>query len=232
MCIVTSNYIQLLPFILKTLSMEKNDKHNIKINLKDFPELINSTMDAEEYFERAEFFRKTKDYKEAILAYTDSIKSGINNLRAHVSRAICYLHTKEMDLALADVNYAINNLPKNDLEEKAIYLEIRSRIHFENKDEENAVRDLKESCQTYPTEAYEKLGDYYLKKGNFEEALEFYKSMFTGMNANAKYAFKMSFCYMKLNEKSLARKYANLALNAGFENAKVLIKDMDRMGWI
>ncbi len=204
--------------------MDEKNKHQIKFSIDDFVEFTESKDNPEVAFNRGAFLKKNKKFEEAIIEFTKAINLGYKKSKVFADRALCYNTLRKTDLGLVDINKAISI--ENDDEWKALYLEVRSRIHFDNNDNVKALTDLNESCELYPTHAFEKRGDYHMKQENFYSALEDYKVMFVGNTQNAKYAFKIGYCYIRLKEIDNAKKYLNLALDAGFEQAKVLLNQI------
>ena len=126
---------------------------NIKINLNDFPEFQDNSLEAEEAFIAGDFFRKTKEFRDAVSKYTEAIELGYKDPMVYGYRAICNGILKDYKSAFSDIDIALSKLSESDNEQKALLLEVRSRLYFTTDDKDNFLRDLEKSCELYPTEA-------------------------------------------------------------------------------
>jgi len=202
---------------------------NIKINLNDFPEFQDNSLEAEEAFIAGDFFRKTKEFRDAVSKYTEAIELGYKDPMVYGYRAICNGILKDYKSAFSDIDIALSKLSESDNEQKALLLEVRSRLYFTTDDKDNFLRDLEKSCELYPTEALGKLGKYYYQIGEFGKSIKPLQAMFIGFDNKETYAFLLSRSYIKLNDKELALKYAEIAKKGGYDKSKYLFEVIDKM---
>lgn len=107
------------------------------------------------YCEQANVLRRKKRYEEAVALYTKAMAFG-DYWYFYTKRAEAfYVYLKDLDKALADVEYSIYLRPTI---EKNYHL--RSRIHFEKEDFEAAAYDLKKSCDLGNKEACQRYKQY------------------------------------------------------------------------
>ncbi len=119
---------------------------------------------------------KKYDYKKAIVNFTKAIEENTADVESYAERAVCYLHLKQYDLSMFDMNKAI------ELEPNYSYrYSCRAYLKGSLKDMQGAVDDYQRAVDLDPKDiialnnlgiAQENLGYYKKAQGNFKKSNE------------------------------------------------------------
>lgn len=130
--------------------------------------LIHHINNADALYYRAISYRKTGDYKSSIVDFTAMLKKLPEEASIYSERGVSYFHNKQIDLALKDMNKAVELEPKNPYR-------YSSRAYImAYKDVDAAILDYKKAIELDPKDdiAYNNLGLLEENAGRFKEAKE------------------------------------------------------------
>src|SRR5829696_1226784 len=116
-----------------------------------------------------------RDYRNAIDGYTQAIALDATNVDYHFWKGVAHHYANENDLALPELNLALEKGYKKPLE---IY-RIRWRVRYANKDLDGALADLQQGLALDPNnvEFLQGLGDISYARNNYREAIDAYQKV-------------------------------------------------------
>lgn len=116
-----------------------------------------------------------RDYRSAIDGYTQAISLDSNNVDYHFWKGVAHHYLNENDLALPELNLAIDKGFKKPLE---VY-RIRWRVFYVKKDFDAALADLRQGLALDPSniEFLQGLGDVSYAKNNYRDAIDAYQKV-------------------------------------------------------
>ncbi len=126
--------------------------------------------DYREQFDLALSYHERQDYEQAIAHYTSCIELNPQISDAYVNRGAAYASTDYLNLALQDLNVAL------DLEAKAPIYVIRGMIHSKKGDHDKAIMDYSRAIKLDPNDAsaYSYRGHSHRWKSDNEQAIRDY----------------------------------------------------------
>ena len=115
---------------------------------------------------------KENDFDAAIELFTKAIKENSNDVDSYSERAVCYLHTKQTDLSMFDMNKAIELEPNH-----GYYYSCRAFLKSNIGDYEGCVADYQKAVELDPKDlvAYNNLGIAQENLGYYQKAQESFK---------------------------------------------------------
>ncbi|MBW6483687.1 MAG: tetratricopeptide repeat protein [Vicingaceae bacterium] len=130
--------------------------------------LVHHINNADALYYRAISYRKTGDYKSSIVDFTAMLKKLPEEAIIYSERGVSYFHNKQLDLALKDMNKAVELEPENP------YRYSSRAFILAYKDVDAAILDYKKAIELDPKDdiAYNNLGLLEENAGHFKEAKE------------------------------------------------------------
>ena len=128
---------------------------DLNLSIDDIIEMSESDTTAESAYSRGIFVMKNNKYEEAIKEFTKAINLGKIDSDIYGQRAMCFLNLGKLDSAINDFSLGIEKINIADNKMKAILLSLRGKAYFQQKKIEEALIDLNESIELYPTKAFE-----------------------------------------------------------------------------
>lgn len=127
---------------------------------------------ARQLIEQGDKLFSQKDYRNALDQYSQAVALVPKNGYAHFWKGYAHYYLKESDLALAELDLALSQNYK-----PAEIYKIRWFINYEAKNYDAALEDINKLRQLEPgnTDFMLSLGDIYLGKGAYREALDPYQ---------------------------------------------------------
>ena len=116
-----------------------------------------------------------RDYRIAIEGYTQAIALDPNNGDYHFWKGVAHHYVNENDLALPELNLALEKGYKKPLE---VY-RIRWRVNYANKDFDGALSDIRQGLVLDPNsiEFLQGLGDISYARSNYRDAIDAYQKV-------------------------------------------------------
>ncbi len=116
-----------------------------------------------------------RDYRAAIDGYAQAISLDASNVDYHFWKGVAHHYVDENQLALPELNLAMEKGYKKPLE---IY-RIRWRVHFANKEFDPALADIRQGLALDPNnlEFLQGLGDISYARSNYREAVDAYQQV-------------------------------------------------------
>lgn len=109
------------------------------------------------------------DYDKAVIEFTKLIEIDPDNADHYYARGSCYYHIEQYDLAISDVNMAIE-LGDNRLD---LDYDLRGSSYFAMGDYDTAISDLTKAIEIYKNPLYyNDRGLVYHEKGDYNMAIE------------------------------------------------------------
>lgn len=139
-----------------------------------------------------------KNYQSAIAKYAEAIVITPNYAYAHYKKGSAHYNLNQYDEAIEDLNAALAQGFDKPLE---IY-NLRLEVYYQKKDYDSALSDLQEAIKLNPSNASynRKLGDIYLGKEQWRDALIAYKTSAQLNQADADVYYFMAFSHYNLGE--------------------------------
>jgi len=124
-----------------------------------------------------------RDYRNAIDGYTQAIALDASNVDYHFWKGVAHHYVNENDLALPELNLALEKGYKKPLE---IY-RIRWRVRYANKDFDGALADIQQGLALDPNsvEFLQGLGDISYSRNNYRESIDAYQKVVAKNPSNA-----------------------------------------------
>jgi len=128
---------------------------------------------ADEWYKKADEYRKIGDYKNAITSYSEAIKQNYSKAAIYRYRGECYFEIKNYNAAIADYNTAIEKAPNVT----PFYI-FRANTYYQIKNYDAAIADFTTVIDKMPnfSDAYISRGDSYGAKGIYLKAVADYKT--------------------------------------------------------
>ena len=116
-----------------------------------------------------------RDYRAAIEGYGQAIALDANNVDYHFWKGVAHHYINENELALPELNFALDKGFKKPLE---VY-RIRWRVHYAAKDYDAALSDLQKGIALDPNnlEFLQGIGDVSYSRNNFRDAIDAYQKV-------------------------------------------------------
>lgn len=167
---------------------------------------------AKQLVEQGDKFFRQKDYRNAIDQYSQSIKLVPNNGNAHFWKGYAHYYLKENDLALVDLDLALSQKYK-----PAEIYKVRWFVNYEAKNYDAALDDINKLGQLEPgnTDFMLALGDIYLGKGAYREALDPYQKAALKYPENGDLFYNLARVHFNLNETDGQALAAETAIKKG-----------------
>ncbi len=126
---------------------------------------------ADALYYRAISYRKVGDFKNSIVDFTAMLKKLPEEASIYSERGVSYFHNKQIDLALKDMDRAVEFEPSNP------YRYSSRAFILAYKDVDAAILDYKKAIELDPKDdiAYNNLGLLEENAGRFKDAQESYK---------------------------------------------------------
>jgi tetratricopeptide (TPR) repeat protein len=126
---------------------------------------------ADALYYRAISYRKVGDFKSSIVDFTAMLKKLPEEASIYSERGVSYFHNKQIDLALKDMDRAVEFEPNNP------YRYSSRAFILAYKDVDAAILDYKKAIELDPKDdiAYNNLGLLEENAGRFKDAQESYK---------------------------------------------------------
>lgn len=105
----------------------------------------------------------------------------------------------------------------NDREQKILH---KAKYLISQKDYNSAIRILKDIKGKFSNDAYTLLGEAYLRKERYHDALRYFKKVHDSNAWNLDTKFKMAYIYEKINLKNSAKKIYKEIIAIDSSNAK------------
>jgi tetratricopeptide (TPR) repeat protein len=139
-----------------------------------------------------------KNYQSAIAKFAEAIVLAPNYADAHYWKGYAHYNLNQYDEAVEDLNAALAQGYKPPVD---VY-KLRWTIHYQKKDYDAALGDLQEAIKLDPSNAtYNRsLGDIYLGKQQWRDALIAYKTTTQLNQADADVYYFMAFSHYNLGE--------------------------------
>jgi serine/threonine protein kinase/Flp pilus assembly protein TadD len=161
----------------KVANTANNSVANVAMNVADKPAnsanvATNSTLSADDYFDKAHSCEKKKDYKCAISNYSKAIELNPDFHAAYNNRGNAYSKRGNYDQAIKDYTKAIELKP----DDARIYNN-RGTSYDDKKDYDQAIKDFKKAVELNSdyAEAYNNRGFSYKNKKDYDAAIVDYQ---------------------------------------------------------
>lgn len=206
------------------------NRGTLKINLKDLNGAIKDLSTALEINPKFEFAYANRGYawfiignlENTIKDYTSAIKLNSSNIELYTNRGWAYFKSGDFHNALKDYEMANAMQPKNNI----IYTN-RGWIKFQNKDTTGAIDDFKQALlindKSEKALLYRAIINYYRKK--YYLAIQDLDKVISINIKNGEAFYYRGLCKYEQKIKKKACKDLQLAIDNGYEKAKVIIEE-------
>jgi tetratricopeptide (TPR) repeat protein len=167
------------------------------------------------YINRGNIYFERKDFKQAIENYSKSIEINEEmNPKAYSSRCAAYGSLGQFDLALANINKAIEQDPLD-----AAAYKNRSAIFVHTKKLNEALEDANKSQKLAGDDhaVYHLRGEIYREMGDFSNSLQDLNRAIQLSPGSGLYHYSRAMTYEKLGETASAKRDAARAQNLGYK---------------
>lgn len=121
-----------------------------------------NAQESEEFYEEGKKFSDSKDFLRATLSYSRAIQLNPYDWRYYQSRAWAYYKTKNLKLAIEDLNICLDLKPKY---ENLDALNLRGKFLLENGNYTSAIGDWTYIITSFPDESVVKYGIAHFFRG-------------------------------------------------------------------
>ena len=176
-----------------------------------------------------EKYHNDGNYASAIKHFDYVIINDFENkfMFSYIYKALAYYALKEFNFSIGICTEAINigkKIYEIKAEEKvkkimAILHEVRSRSYIETNQKQEAIKDLRNSIEYFPTDAHGRLAYLLFEEKKYSEAINYYQNMAMLFPDNGYNRFMMGICYLNLNDKENAKSQFAISNNQGYEKA-------------
>jgi len=153
---------------------------------------------AKKLAKQADQFFQEKDYRNAVNKYAEAIVISPNFPHAHFRKGYAHYYLNEYDLAIVDLNSALEQGYKPEQE---IY-KLRWYLHYEKKNYDLALKDVREVLKLEPTNNNLNLGlgNIYRSQGLYQDAVGVYKKVAEAEPNNPDVHYFMALSYFKTGD--------------------------------